>query len=175
MKINALDLLDKAIVENVQHSGTFNIIVPISYALSKWISSISTIKVFKTTNDNKNYILGKIIVNKNTEKVEYSYNIPGFSINGFKLLIWDLILNEVCQIVEEEKPLVVYYYFDELLNLQVRVDKDETIDKENAKNHNYFLQEEYDRITLVNDLKQHIFNMRLNLLANFYPKLKGEK
>lgn len=65
-----------------------------------------------------------------------------------------------------------YYYFDDEFRFMEKDDVNDKLDDFNKANHNYFPAKEFGKDMLIRQLQHHIRNMRLNLLANFYPSLE---
>ena len=172
MKIKSEEILDKIILENAQESGSYDIFVAYKdNTFNKLIGSM----IFDQIPTAKKYILGSFNVDKEKNTVEYIYNKDIYSEKYFKRLIVNLIVEGSVDIKKKEPPKPIYFYFNDNLEIVTREDKGEEKDKVNKETHNYFLEEEYNRNTLERNMREHICNMKLNLLASFYPKLKGDE
>lgn len=80
-----------------------------------------------------------------------------------------LFMSQYTEIRKAEPAPVNYIYLDENLAFVEKEDRGDAVDKLNRDTHNYFKADEFTKNSLAVQMKQHIVNMRLNLLSNFCP------
>ena len=81
-----------------------------------------------------------------------------------------LFLSRYTEIRKAEPAPAKNIYHNENIDFAEKEDKNDAVDKLNRDTHNYFCSEKFSKSALALQMRQHIANMRLNLLANFYPE-----
>lgn len=76
-------------------------------------------------------------------------------------------------VIKKIKPAPEKYFFiTNDLTVVEKEDEDDSVDKTNKANKNYFPCKEFTRNAIIDQFRQHIIDMKLNLLANFYPSME---